>query len=38
MPEKDNLVLEGQYADSTSIARLWERIKGTFVRKDGNKV
>ena len=36
--EKLGYELEGQYADDKSIARLWQRIKGAFVGKDGDKV
>lgn len=38
MPMTRNGSLTNKYADANSIARLWQRIKGTFVRKDGNKV
>ena len=38
MDEKEKLELEGDWANSDSIKRLWQRIKQTFVRKDGDKV
>ena len=38
MADTNEIVLQGEYANDKSIARLWERIKQGFVRKDGNKV
>ena len=34
----ENVELQGEIATAVGIARLWQRIKDTFVRKDGNKV
>ena len=34
----ENKILEGEFASDVGIARLWQRIKQSFVRKDGDKV
>lgn len=34
----ENKTLDGEFASDVAITRLWQRIKQTFVRKDGNKV
>lgn len=38
MADENKIVLDGEYASDVSVKRLWERIKQTFVRKDGDKV
>ena len=38
MADENKVELDGEFANADSIKRLWQRIKQTFVRQDGNKV